>query len=212
MCGLKKIWTKMSDGFKNLIERVAAGNFDAFTPNGENRSQTTNVPLPKPKPKKVDKGSTPSILDLIAKHESGGNYNVAWGGKEGNFTDMTLDQVMNWQANKLKQGSPSSAVGRYQFLKGTLEDLKKKTGLKGDEPFNEELQDRLAIELLKRRGYDKFKQGELSTDEFMVNLAKEWASLPKDRSGKSYYAGDGLNKALVNPKEVLRVLNKYRGV
>jgi len=52
--------------------------------------------------------------------------------------------------------------------------------------------------------------------DFALNLAKEWASFPvlaetfgqkrKVTRGQSYYAGDGVNKALVPPGDVEAVL------
>lgn len=38
----------------------------------------------------------------------------------------------------------------------------------------------------------------------------EWASFPKDMSGASYYAGDGLNRAGVSPQTVLAQLRTIR--
>ena len=63
------------------------------------------------------------------------------------------------------------------------------------------MQDRLATALLERRGYSKFLNGAISEARFMRNLSQEWASLPKDMGGASYYAGDGLNRALTSPQE-----------
>jgi hypothetical protein len=48
--------------------------------------------------------------------------------------------------------------------------------------------------------------GTITLEQFALNLSKEWASLPKDASNKSYYDGDGLNKALVDYAEVVKVL------
>lgn len=161
------------------------------------------------------------ILDFVAGPESGGNYNAYYG--NGNSTrdlsQMTLDQVASWSGNR---GTKSSATGRYQFMKATLvgetrkgkfyPGLKQEMGLSGSERFTPELQDRMAMHLLNRRGYSKWARGEISATQFANNLALEWASLPNITAqngrpaGVSAYAGDGLNKSLVRPSAVLAAL------
>ena len=63
-------------------------------------------------------------------------------------------------------------------------------------------------ELLRRRGYEDYKAGKLSTKKFIRNLSMEWASLPEDESNESYYKGIGNNKALVDFKTVKDFLEK----
>lgn len=146
------------------------------------------------------------LLELIASKESGGNYNVVFGGKKVNLTDMTVNEVLAWQKNYVRQGSPSSAAGKYQIISKTLEGLKREMGLSGNEKFDESMQDRMATVLLERRGYSKYLAGQLDERTFMKNVAAEWASMPKDGSGRSYYAGDGLNKSLVNPATMVAAM------
>ena len=155
-------------------------------------------------------GSKNALLDLIGKHESHGDYNIVYGGKHVNLTDMTVDQVLQWQRNYVNQGSPSSAAGKYQFIRGTLSSLKRELHLTGNEKFTPELQDRLATALLERRGYSDYLSGKISATKFMNNLSKEWASLPKDHTGRSYYEGDGLNKALTSPQAVMAALSAVK--
>lgn len=151
-----------------------------------------------------------SILDVIASHESGGDYNIAFGGKKADFTSMTIDQVLKWQEDRVAGGAASSAVGRYQFLNKTLDELKDKLKLSGDEIFDEKMQDRLAMCLLDRRGYSDFVSGRKTEGEFMLSLSKEWASLPRDMGGLSYYHGDGLNKAHTKAEDVLTALQEIK--
>jgi muramidase (phage lysozyme) len=150
------------------------------------------------------------LLDLISRHESGGDYNVVYGGKHVNLTSMSINEVLKWQKDYVHSGSASSAAGRYQFLSGTLEGLKKEMHLSGNEKFDEAMQDKLATRLLERRGLNDFMSGRISQDQFQKNLAMEWASLPKDNSGRSYYAGDGLNKALTSPRVVQNLLAEVK--
>ena len=137
-----------------------------------------------------------NLLDLIARHESGGDYNVLFGNKHADMTSMTIDQVLDLQHKRTHEDhAASSAAGKYQMLEGTLKGLKQDLHLTGNEKFDENMQDQLAVVLMKRRGLNEFMNGKIDESKFMHNLALEWASLPKDLSGKGAYDGDGLNKA-----------------
>jgi muramidase (phage lysozyme) len=127
------------------------------------------------------------------------------------ITEMTINELQHWQPGFTKSFG-SSASGAYQFMLATLKDLENKLDLTGEEIFNAAMQDRLGYELLIRRGYRAWVSASTSTDTFMIGLAKEWASFPVPsrmkgahrivERGQSYYAGDGLNKALVGPDVV----------
>lgn len=149
------------------------------------------------------------ILDFIAGAEARGNYNAYFANADSTYdlSKLTLDQVMAWQKRRTDKGSPSSATGRYQFMRNTLAGLKVEMGLTGEEKFTPELQDRLALQLLRRRGYDRWKAGKMPTATFANELAEEWAALPNLHTGRSHYSGDGLNKSLVSPNEVLEALD-----
>lgn len=154
---------------------------------------------------------TPAFLKLIGSKEAPMGYNQLFGEAKPSttLTGMTLDEVMALQTKRAEAGVKSTAAGRYQFLHRTLSDLKGKLKLAGTEKFDEALQDRLAIALMERRGLSKFQAGKISSKEFANSLAKEWASLPVvdgKNEGKSYYEGDGLNKALIKPEDVLKAL------
>jgi hypothetical protein len=160
----------------------------------------------------VNPTSYKPLLNVIAKAESNGNYNAHFGNagnKKVKFTQMTVAEVLEWQENFVKKGSPSSAVGRYQFINTTLEGLVRERGVDTKQKFDEKTQDELAIALLERRGSEEYVNSELTNKQFAANLAKEWAGLPKvvgDKPDESYYAGDGLNKARVEPKKVLEAI------
>jgi muramidase (phage lysozyme) len=135
------------------------------------------------------------------------------------ITKMTLDELQGHQKGFTKAFG-SSASGAYQHMYATLKDQIKELKLKGTELFSPAMQDRLGYELLKRRGYKAWVDAKTSTDTFMIGLSKEWASFPVpsrmkgahrtvDR-GQSYYAGDGLNKALIAPDVVWLVCEAAR--
>lgn len=152
------------------------------------------------------------LLQLIGRAESNGNYNAYFGNVSNSatrFTDMTIAEVLAWQQNYVKQGSPSSAVGRYQIISTTLEGLVRELGLERAQKFDPATQDRLAIALLERRGAEHYVNNELTDKQFAANLAQEWAALPKtlgSRPDASYYDGDGLNASRVKVDEVLQAI------
>jgi conjugal transfer mating pair stabilization protein TraG len=116
-----------------------------------------------------------------------------------------VDEVLEWQKELIKQGNPSSAVGRYQFIDSTLQGLVQELKLDGKVKFDKSLQDRLANALLERRGIREYVDNKISREEFAHNLSKEWAALPKtigENPEQSYYVSDGLNKAQVSVAEL----------
>ncbi len=106
------------------------------------------------------------------------------------ITSMTLSEVLQTQRKMLRNKKNrwnSSAVGKYQITRRTLKDLMKKLKLKGNELFTPELQDKMAIELLKRRGLEKFENGKISLKDFHNRISKEWASVARHGSDKGSY-------------------------
>ena len=167
------------------------------------------------------------ILTLIRVTETGRAdataYETIFGHNEKKLTkpitEMTIDELEHWQPGFTKSFG-SSASGAYQFMFATLKELEAKLDLNGDELFDAAMQDRLGYELLKRRGYKAWIEAKTSTDTLMIGLAKEWASFPVPsrmrgahrtvERGQSYYAGDGLNKALIAPDVVWLVCEAAR--
>ncbi|RVG29765.1 hypothetical protein [Sinorhizobium meliloti] len=164
------------------------------------------------------------LLDFIRETEVGrsdrASYDVIYGHNQGKLpqplTTMTYGEIVDAQKGWSKRFG-SSAAGGYQFMRATLIDLSKAIpSTSGTDLFTPDLQDRLGYKLLVRRGYPEFITGKMNLVEFGERLAQEWASLPvlaptqggklRVRRGQSYYAGDGLNKALVKPEKVEAVL------
>jgi hypothetical protein len=66
----------------------------------------------------------------------------------------------------------------------------------------------MAMALLERRGLKDYESGKIGKEEFLNNLAKEWAGLPTT-SGRSYYEGVGSNHATISlPKAMAMFLEK----
>ena len=165
----------------------------------------------------TDLSITEFLRHFIAEPESGGDYDIVWGGIKAvdhptiPITAMTCRQVWDWQQS-IDHKYMSEAAGAYQILQDTLEGLLTEAHcpIGWSDTFNKTTQDTLAVRLLERRGLQKYLDGEMSLIQFCQNLSKEWASLPaqtfdargRSAKGQSYYAGDGLNKAHVTIKEV----------
>lgn len=157
-----------------------------------------------------------TLLSVIAEGESRGNYNAYFGNANNSsvrFTEMPIEDVLEWQRSYLEQGNPSNAVGRYQFIEPTLWGLVGEMNIDGRQIFDEELQDKLAIRLLERRGVHEYLHGQITREELAHNLSKEWAALPRVMGGnpsESYYADDGLNEVQVSVDQVFAAISSLR--
>ena len=130
------------------------------------------------------KGNWKTFLDLVASKESAsygeydaynmggsagghrahGSGNSATDGRYGKpLSQLTVNDVV-----QLGQSGQIWAAGRYQFIPGTLRETIKEAGLTGDEIFNAETQDRLAIARARWR---------MRTDRGMAGLRREWIGL-----------------------------------
>lgn len=117
-----------------------------------------------------------AYLDGLAKME-GADYNTKFGG--GKIDDLSQHPGKTW--GRTIDG-PSSATGRYQFIKGTWDGVQKRLGLPD---FGPESQDKAAIQLMKDRG----AWGDILKGDFHAatkKLGSEWASLPSSRSGQGH--------------------------
>jgi len=158
-------------------------------------------------------GPDTKILDFIGTIEGRGNYNILVGGKtktDPPLTELTVDEVLDFQKQMPRSGFESSAVGKYQIIRKTLAGLVSSGVVNPNEKFDEATQDKAAIGLLKQRGQDRYRSGTLDVNSYANNLAKEWASLPMP-DGKSFYAGVGSNKSLVSRDEFINALQAREG-
>lgn len=158
------------------------------------------------------------LLDTIARGESQGNYN-AYYANAGNssllFTEMTVAEILAWQEQHVAEGSPSSAVGKYQIIRPTLLLLIDRMQLDTNTKFDSAMQDMMAVELLERRGVNDFLANKISREQFAHNLSMEWAALPKGTGPNptaSYYDGDGLNKSQISLDEVYAAIDSLNNL
>ena len=148
------------------------------------------------------RGNVSSLLDIIGRGESGGNYNALVGGGSANLTGMTIAEVQQLQSTMIKGGRPSTAVGKYQMIAETLAAQVKKAGLDPNTTrFDQQTQDLLASQLVGQAGY-----GSKDPATVMKNLAGTWASLPQDMSGRGRYDGYNTNKANINPNDLMAAI------
>jgi len=127
-----------------------------------------------------------ALLDTIAGPESGGRYDIRYGG--GRITDFSdHPRIYTPIMNGPDVGKRSSAAGRYQFIGSTWDDQARKLGLKD---FSPESQDKaawnLAWETYKRNtGRDLEEDLKGGDPARMASIARalsgQWASLPGGR-------------------------------
>lgn len=159
--------------------------------------------------------ATDLLLDFISEGESGGNYNAVIGNAKAT-DDLSLKNLLGIEdlmTTLQVRGEPSTAVGRYQIIRGTLTTLCGELNLKlpNTTMFTETLQDRLAVQLLIGRGYVSWWRGAISDATFAHGLSCEWASLPDPRNdGKSHYDGIGANHASATLDAVYNTLRAAR--
>lgn len=194
----------------SVLDKVIAGTIPlakSSTPVNQNITKR----FPPLKQDAATQGKIGDLLNFIARYESGGNYNVVYGMKpDPNLTSMSISQVLNLQREHVKNGSPSSAAGRYQYIQNTLRDTVKQMGLNPEKTkFNEKTQDSIAIHTLRNIGLDNWLSGQMSDEQFLNKLAPIWAAIPTS-GGKSFYSGDGLNKAGMTTNTALASLKNIK--
>lgn len=179
------------------------------TPPLPQRKPLQTPPTPQRKPETIvptSKGN--ELLDFIGTLESSDNYNVTYGNKEKPLTRMTLKDIQELQKEMYDSGSVSTAIGRYQIKRTTLKEAADELGVDENALFDEKMQDQLARQLLKKRGFEKYKAGQISTEKLIEGLGREWASLPPNASNKSRYDGTLNNRALTDYQTLKDLLEK----
>lgn len=135
-------------------------------------------------------GSGSSLIDLMDKHEGGGNYDTLFGHSQngGRFdgmriSNMTLDQLYDftntsgeygqWVKGRLGEMGHrprvATPLGRGQIVGTTLRGVAKEMGLPGDTVFNKSTQDAMINHLIDRR-----LQGAGSMGAKIRGLRAEW--------------------------------------
>jgi hypothetical protein len=96
-------------------------------------------------------------------------------------TQMTIDQVEAQQGRMLamqrSSGNPSSSVGRYQINKATLDQFGRQLGLRGDELYSPDVQDKLMMLIANSNGLQKYRRGEMQAGELRRSFARRFATI-----------------------------------
>jgi len=123
------------------------------------------------------------------------------------LTEMTISEVYNYQDdlkkdpnNRYDNGAgrmlPSSAVGRWQFIEGTLREYVEKAGFDPNTTkFTADVQDKLFITMLEEVGLSDYRAGKISKEQLMDKISKKWVSLPDSRGQSSTKQGLGMSFA-----------------
>jgi len=143
-----------------------------------------------------------ALLETIATHESGGDYNIRQGDRPG---QPSLTDLSKFPTGMGAHGI-SSASGKYQFVKGTWEDAARALNLKD---FSPESQDKAAWWLAQRDYARNTNGGNLAVDvkskdpnkqlAIAQALHRTWTSMPGGYD-------PGLHKAGRNQQEYLATL------
>lgn len=134
--------------------------------------------MPEPANELLTNPNVRRALDMIAYSEgtadAGDNgYNIAFGGSA---FESYADHPRQSRQFRQRDGraNRTTAAGRYQFLKGTWDDVAKKLNLPDFSPTSQDL---AAIELIRRRGaLQNVLDGDF--EGAIAKLGNEWASLP----------------------------------
>lgn len=150
-------------------------------------------------------GRSTSMLDLIARAEGtdkgrGYNETLGYGRFTGtrNLTGMTLDQIDALQTEMLANPANaynSSALGRYQITRTTLRGLRDQLGLSGSDLYDPAMQDKLAMQLLARRGNS------------LTGLRQEWTGLGRVDDATLQRALGGAGSSGSGPLDLGQYLN-----
>lgn len=151
-----------------------------------------------------------AFLNLMGNLEGPRGYGTIYDGApalpESALDTMTIRDVLDYQRSLRAMGTASSAVGRYQFIYITLDHLVRDLGISDAMIFDGEVQTFLARRLMAECGFYDPNQ---AIADLGNCLASVWAALPQVSGpgrGRSVYAGDGLNAALVSPGRLEDVL------
>ncbi len=166
----------------------------------------------------------PSALsDLIGSGEGGYNsYNRGRagdaGGREIDFSQITLAEIMRRQDLPRNDPDRLFAVGKFQTIPGTIEETVNALQLDRNQRLTPELQERMFADYLvdeKRPAINAYITGESNGPEGLrraqAALAQEFASVADSRTGRSFYDGDSAgNSASITAQQAGAALEQMR--
>ena len=202
----------------DMLDKIKSGQVQKKTP-----TQATGNVIKRDLPPLADdaktKGKIGEVLDLIAGPESRGHYDIMFGSRRHpEILDMTITELFKFQrdykaGNITGKPMETAASGRYQFMPKTLAECVVGLGMNPNkEKFSPENQDKLIIYRLRSiRRLDDWLTGKISNQQFMDNLAMEFASFPApSKGGRSWYDKVGSNKAGISVAAVDNKLSQIQ--
>jgi hypothetical protein len=204
---MELLGTQIVDGFKMLLEPT--GEVD-IPSTGEQQpdAEFPEVPVPTPGGGTSGGGGRwKPLFDAIGAGE--GNYTSMFPSENyPQLVNMTIEEVIQFQKQKIKDGRASAAVGKYQML--YPERYAAAAGLPLTAKFSPANQDKMAGAYIeKNRGGSDWLSGKITDEQFGYQLAKEFAGL-KQPNGVGYYDKDGTNKATVDWSVTKAALQKVK--
>ena len=127
------------------------------------------------------------------------------------LTQMTLGEIDALQvrmASHPENPGRSTPVGRYQFTRATLRELRSELELDDRQVFSAALQDRLASRRLEKRGLHDYVDGKISESEFQRSMANEWASIENPQTIGRTPKGQPLGSATTQIAPLIRALRR----
>ena len=151
-----------------------------------------------------------TVLDLVGELEAPGGYDTVYYGVRLHpprpITTMTVGDVLDWQREAVRHRSVSSAAGRYQIIRPTLQRLVDDGVVSSGARFDTATQNHLGRHLLRETGYRAGARSTVAADR----IARVWAALPRTSGtdpGRSFYEGIAGNHALIAANSWLGVLD-----
>jgi antitoxin (DNA-binding transcriptional repressor) of toxin-antitoxin stability system len=155
------------------------------------------------------------IKAVIDRAEGGGSYNIIYGNnpvarfvpawRDRQLTDLTIREVYQLQ-EAMSPIVHTQAVGRFQFMRGTLKSLVKRAGIKPTAKFSGTLQDQLGELLIQDAGFPEIKDKGL----LLPSLANIWRGLPNRPGMRRGEPTDntGMNRAQLSWDEAIAMMDK----
>ena len=164
---------------------------------------------------------------LIGKIESRndyGTYNYKHNGRYRAKFGGGIDKLTVAEVRAKHASGEIFAAGRFQVIPNTLKQAVTFLGIDTNKKFDKEMQDYICSKYLltqKQKGIKEYLFGNGDIHQAMLALACEFASFPVPNGmklksqrisdgTKSYYDGDGHNKALTSYEEVYEALEKTK--
>lgn len=173
----ERVYTPNIENLSVKGRKIVGAIYNAIS--GESGVETSNIAV-----KNAGSDLIQSVYDST--------YGYSTEGLTKPLTDMTISEVREFQRGQIKRtaaqgvadGQGTSAVGAFQFLGSTLDELIPKTeGVDMNSKFDEETQTKLLVQYLYDRGLQEVLDGKESLSTFMSRVVSSWEGLQKGERG-----------------------------